>query len=77
MFKPTTDRIKELVAAYPERIQGLEKIFDKKTNMQRGPLARSPSSGKLTDKVIYRLSDSIGKSSAQVCINLLRQTAPI
>src|ERR1035437_5418727 len=33
MFKPTTDRIKELATAYPEKIQGLEKIFDKKTNI--------------------------------------------
>ncbi len=36
--------------------------------MQRGPLARPPSSGKLTVKVIHRLSDSIEKSSLWVCI---------
>ncbi len=33
MFKPTTDRIKELAAIYPEKIQSLEKVFDKKTNI--------------------------------------------
>lgn len=33
MFSPTSDRLKELAAAYPEKIQELEKIFDKKTNV--------------------------------------------
>jgi uncharacterized LabA/DUF88 family protein len=33
MFYPKTQRIKELAGVYPERIQELEEIFDKKTNI--------------------------------------------
>lgn len=33
MFTPASDRLKELAAAYPEKIQELETIFDKKTNV--------------------------------------------
>jgi uncharacterized LabA/DUF88 family protein len=33
MFKPISERLKELAAAYPEKIQELEQIFDKKTNV--------------------------------------------
>ncbi|MDO8430692.1 MAG: NYN domain-containing protein [Candidatus Taylorbacteria bacterium] len=33
MFIPISERLKELATAYPERIQELKKIFDKKTNV--------------------------------------------
>ena len=33
MFKPVSDKIKALAATYPEKIQELESIFDKKTNV--------------------------------------------
>ena len=33
MFKPVSERIKELAAQYPEKIAELESIFDKKTNV--------------------------------------------
>ncbi len=33
MFKPKTERIKQLAERFPERIRELEVIFDKKTNV--------------------------------------------
>lgn len=33
MFKPVSERIEKLAAAYPEKIAELERIFDKKTNV--------------------------------------------
>ncbi len=33
MFKPVSERIEKLAATYPEKIQELERIFDKKTNV--------------------------------------------
>lgn len=33
MFKPVSEKIKILASMYPEKIQELEKIFDKKTNV--------------------------------------------
>ena len=33
MFKPVSERIEKLATAYPEKIQELERIFDKKTNV--------------------------------------------
>jgi uncharacterized LabA/DUF88 family protein len=33
MFKPKTDRIRALAEKYPQRIQELEKVFDRRTNV--------------------------------------------
>ncbi len=33
MFKPKTERIKQLASEYPEKIEELDRIFDKKTNV--------------------------------------------
>ncbi len=33
MFKPVSERIKQLAEKYPEKIQELERVFDKKTNV--------------------------------------------
>ena len=33
MFKPVSEKLEKLAAAYPERIQELSQIFDKKTNV--------------------------------------------
>lgn len=33
MFKPWTERIKQLAQVYPEKIEELERVFDKKTNV--------------------------------------------